>query len=705
MPSAFNFGGAAGRASNNYALAAGSIAGATSVDIDHLPTSMLSGGTFVAIGALTTKCEIRRVTAISGKTLTVGALAYAHSSGEYVFVLNSRDAPLEWFGCTPDDASIDSSAGLQQAYHDCAFNPGYGLTGHARRYYHASPLVMYDGQYLDRIALRVLSPFSIDPTIGLRNGEPDQFAHTLAGQVGTVTSVDTAANTITLSVNAGSLVVGDRLIFYPLQGATLPAPLEAGRAYYMLTKPLSNTWTMSLDRGGTTLDITTAGSGTIVAYSTGFARMNWNVVTFDGIGLRALNGLFALLQQPSIAISLKCENFAGPKGQAVLGGQHGTLYNPMFTDGLVGLNLQGMQMLYIYGASFEDCDVLMRADTVDQYGGAGGSVRNNELIGAHWESPGIHTAIVQTIMGSALVSAGTFTLSFGGQTTSAIQFNASAADIQSALEALSTVDPGDVTVTQEVGLLSAGGRMRLTFAGQYAWTSLSGTFRTTIATGSLTGGVYSMNYVNPDGRCVSLLAGVGTRISGSEVASGNTKPDGTGIDFLTVESAASITTGYTIAGAFATGQTANAINDLLHGFTVPWADTTGTSENLEYFSMGGYHGGNVVNNWWLGGRAGQYARWDSGSAPSFQVGGGATLKLGAGTPVKALSTGATSVADGGTVTHALGATPDVVQVTPSVSGEFVSVTAKDATTFTCAIKKHDGTAGTTQTVYWAARDI
>lgn len=66
------------------------------------------------------------------------------------------------------------------------------------------------------------------------------------------------------------------------------------------------------------------------------------------------------------------------------------------------------------------------------------------------------------------------------------------------------------------------------------------------------------------------------------------------------------------------------------------------------------------------------------------------------------TTGATSVADGGTVTHGLGTTPTVVTVTPSTTGEFVSVTALAATTFTVAIKKHDNSAGTTQTVYWRA---
>lgn len=67
------------------------------------------------------------------------------------------------------------------------------------------------------------------------------------------------------------------------------------------------------------------------------------------------------------------------------------------------------------------------------------------------------------------------------------------------------------------------------------------------------------------------------------------------------------------------------------------------------------------------------------------------------------ASGATaSVADGGTITHGLGSTPRVVLANPVTAGEFVSITAKDGTTFTVAIKKHDNTAGTTQTIYWLA---
>lgn len=64
--------------------------------------------------------------------------------------------------------------------------------------------------------------------------------------------------------------------------------------------------------------------------------------------------------------------------------------------------------------------------------------------------------------------------------------------------------------------------------------------------------------------------------------------------------------------------------------------------------------------------------------------------------------GATSVADGGTISHGLVTTPTSVRVTGSVSGEFVSVTAVGSTTFTVAIKTHSNGAGTTQTVYWEA---
>lgn len=55
------------------------------------------------------------------------------------------------------------------------------------------------------------------------------------------------------------------------------------------------------------------------------------------------------------------------------------------------------------------------------------------------------TAEVQTITVDA--DAGTFTVTYGDQETSALAYNVSAAAMQSALEALSSVTPGDVVVT------------------------------------------------------------------------------------------------------------------------------------------------------------------------------------------------------------------------------------------------------------------
>lgn len=77
---------------------------------------------------------------------------------------------------------------------------------------------------------------------------------------------------------------------------------------------------------------------------------------------------------------------------------------------------------------------------------------------------------------------------------------------------------------------------------------------------------------------------------------------------------------------------------------------------------------------------------------------------GTTTVIEHQTSGATAtVTDGATITHGHPKTPTSVTATGSVAGEFVSVTAIGATTFTVAIKGHAGGAGTSQTVYWRAR--
>ncbi|MFE1767195.1 hypothetical protein ACFW81_23630 [Streptomyces angustmyceticus] len=89
------------------------------------------------------------------------------------------------------------------------------------------------------------------------------------------------------------------------------------------------------------------------------------------------------------------------------------------------------------------------------------------------------TSETQTVTISGSPTGGTFTLTFSGQTTSAIAYNATAAVVQAALEALSNVAPGDVTVTG-----NAGGPYTVVFAGAY----LSDDVSQMTASASLTGG-------------------------------------------------------------------------------------------------------------------------------------------------------------------------------------------------------------------------
>jgi len=66
------------------------------------------------------------------------------------------------------------------------------------------------------------------------------------------------------------------------------------------------------------------------------------------------------------------------------------------------------------------------------------------------------------------------------------------------------------------------------------------------------------------------------------------------------------------------------------------------------------------------------------------------------------STAQASVSDNTAITHYTGSTPKGVICTTTVANEFCSVTDIGDTTFILWIKKHDGTAGTAQTIYWKA---
>jgi hypothetical protein len=75
---------------------------------------------------------------------------------------------------------------------------------------------------------------------------------------------------------------------------------------------------------------------------------------------------------------------------------------------------------------------------------------------------------VQTATISGSPTGGSFTLTFGGQTTAATAYNATAATLQTNLEALSTIGSGNVSVSG-----SAGGPYTITFQNDLGYTNVA----------------------------------------------------------------------------------------------------------------------------------------------------------------------------------------------------------------------------------------
>ncbi len=114
----------------------------------------------------------------------------------------------------------------------------------------------------------------------------------------------------------------------------------------------------------------------------------------------------------------------------------------------------------------------------------------------------------QTVTITGTPTGGTFTLTWQGETTAAIAYNATAAAVEAALEALSVVNVGDVTVTGGPG---PGTAYVVTFGGQYAGENVAAM---TASGASLTGGS------SPAIAVTTSTAGGSATVNGLEVAEG-----------------------------------------------------------------------------------------------------------------------------------------------------------------------------------------
>jgi flagellar hook protein FlgE len=141
-------------------------------------------------------------------------------------------------------------------------------------------------------------------------------------------------------------------------------------------------------------------------------------------------------------------------------------------------------------------------------------------------TPGVNEEQTITITGSP--TGGTFTLSFGGETTAALDFDATAAEVDTALEALSTIGAGNVNCT---GAALPGGSIVVEFTGTLAGQDVA---MMTIDDSGLTGGTSPTGTVTETttGQAVQGVLGgdataslVNGRLVITDVAAGYSKTD------------------------------------------------------------------------------------------------------------------------------------------------------------------------------------
>jgi hypothetical protein len=224
------------------------------------------------------------------------------------------------------------------------------------------------------------------------------------------------------------------------------------------------------------------------------------------------------------------------------------------------------------------------------------------------------TNAIQTLAMSGDATGGTFTLSYNGQTTAAIPYNADFTVIEPALEALSSIGDNNVVVSGD-----AGGPWTVTFVGALAArpiVTMSVTFATQaiVVHGSPTGGTFTLSF---EGQTTAPLAFnaipsvVQTALAAlSSIGTGNVTVAGTlgsyvvtFIGALGDAAQALITATASLTGGSTPGVTITAASSLTGGTTggtipavqisttqpgvVPIAATTGQFVPTIYYDVGG----------------------------------------------------------------------------------------------------------------------
>lgn len=628
--------GSAGAATLNGATAIG----ATSITLDALPPT-LTDGAVIAIDGGSNKCEIRRVDGISGNTLTLQsgrALKIAHSDGVNVWVVDDLAVPPEWWGATTDNA-VDSGRALVNMLLD--WNPttydirGRGVLGTSGAYYMSSiPLFIPDKGRME-LGLNAFSPFSLDCTIGRDvNDIPNQYFLYGAGQQVTAT-FNSVTDEVTLSASIGASAYSD-VVFYPRQGSTLPTGIEEGRRYFILTGSGSSLTTQIVksqtDLAADAVDFSTNGSGEIVAISTGLSRANGRIA-LAGNKIQGLNGMLQLTQQPSSLQDCRIEDF--PVVGATIGGQQGYMPNLMIFNCWVGLEVAGTKINFFPCGNTELNDINVWFSDSTRWPQGAGDNWATSLDGWHFETPGEGTSMIQTLVPSATLTSGTFKLRFKNVKTGFINYNATAAQLQTELEAHAAIGAGNVTCTQLSGTNLSDGSIQVDFTGgTLAWSRFVGSTDTrfggvlAVTDSTLGGGTLSNNDRRSranGGRNVKYEYGRANRISNVLLSSVGTAYDGTrpyGVEFegTAADVSAGTNHGLSLWDWMPYNQTP-FVYDPLHSIDISGADSssTGVAEFCTRYSRPARHGGTVGQHEWIMGEKGRRIKFNTLGAPQLEI--------------------------------------------------------------------------------------
>lgn len=201
----------------------------------------------------------------------------------------------------------------------------------------------------------------------------------------------------------------------------------------------------------------------------------------DGIALTSSPTAIALAPSADVQFDFFLDTTSGAIGTTALTRlfssdySFGNVYGPFYSSNRSSIGMSG----HVDLGPKTTIKLLMAADATG-FAAMQSYIRSQQIIYFRAQATGAVIDNLQTVSLGA-PSAGTFTLTYKGQTTAGIAFNAAASAVQSALIALSTIGTGNVTVTG-----SAGGPYSVIFAGTLATD-------TTAMTGSgsgLTGGTF-----------------------------------------------------------------------------------------------------------------------------------------------------------------------------------------------------------------------